>query len=58
MPPHRFPKQQGGIIGIIGTLLIVCDLQTKKMGFCWDFGFFNGILLKLSLITSKLATSN
>ena len=58
MPPHRFPKQQGGIIGIIGTLLIVCDLQAIKMGFCWNFGFFAGILLKLSLITSKLATSN
>ena len=58
MPPHRFPKQQGGIIGIIGTLLIVCDLQAIKMGFCWNFVFFDGILLKLSPITSKLATSN
>jgi hypothetical protein len=51
MPPRRFPKQQGEIIGIIGTLLIVCDLQAIKMGFCWNFGFFDGILLKLSPIT-------
>ena len=47
MPPRRFPKQQGGIIGIIGTLLIVCDLQAIKMGFCWNFGFFAGILVFL-----------
>lgn len=58
MPPRRFPKPQGGIIEIIGTLLIVCDLQVIKMEFCWYFGFFNGILLKLFPITSKLAISN
>lgn len=34
MSPRRFPKPQGEIIGIIGTLLIVCDLQVIKMEFC------------------------
>ena len=48
MPPRRFPKQQGGIIGIIGTLLIVCDLQAIKMGFCWNFKLFGGIFPKLT----------